>query len=217
MVCFREPARCLLVTAAAWLSSGCAGLLGLDEGTPEIEGGSDPPDGTMVWPSDAAEGGGAKIDAAAPEVDAHADTSVAAGDGPTIDSDPASETAPPAAEGGPGEAGPGEAGPGDAGAACMLTRCGDGCYDTSSDPNHCGNCTTICPHGANGKPACTSGACSQVCDPGYVDCGGHACGCGAGDKCLSDGTCGTCRATLGACKTGTDCCSGACTLNLTCL
>jgi hypothetical protein len=57
-----------------------------------------------------------------------------------------------------------------------------------------------------------------VCDQGYLDCGGQACSCGGADnRCLSDGVCGTCRATLQACQAGTDCCSGSCGLSLTCL
>ncbi len=144
---------------------------------------------------------------------------------------------------------------GDGSAGCGFTACPDGCHDTSSDPQHCGGCTTPCPFGVNSRAICTGGGCSiactsgaldcdhdpangcecaatpangslvcnangtcgHICDQGYVDCGGRACSCGAADRCLSDGTCGACRASLQACQVGTDCCSGSCGAGLTCL
>jgi hypothetical protein len=213
MACSGEPSRFLLLIAIAWSSSGCAGLLGLDQGSPDTEGGADAPDGTTAWPGDGFDGGEA--------IDAKTDTLGTADEASAIDSASESKDAAPLGDDANAAAEAGDSGfpppPPDTGTPCALTTCGDACYDTSSDPDHCGNCTTVCPHGSNSKPVCTNGACGQECDQGYVDCGGHACSCGAGNRCLSDGTCGTCRATLQACKTGSDCCSGACTLNLTCL
>src|SRR5262245_56479330 len=34
--------------------------------------------------------------------------------------------------------------------------CGGTCVDTSSDPGHCGNCTTVC---GSGTPSCAGGEC----------------------------------------------------------
>jgi hypothetical protein len=88
------------------------------------------------------------------------------------------------------------------------TMCPDGCFDTSSDPLHCGSCTVICGSGQ----ACVSGQCSTgtttdtcttcettadtgTCSSAYSTCtadanctsyGTCAAGCAAGDTtCLS--------------------------------
>jgi hypothetical protein len=37
------------------------------------------------------------------------------------------------------------------------TQCPDGCFDTSSDPLHCGSCTVVCA----ANQSCISGQCSQ--------------------------------------------------------
>ena len=40
----------------------------------------------------------------------------------------------------------------------------DGCEATfATDPNHCGNCTTVCPAPANASANCTYGTCSFLC------------------------------------------------------
>jgi hypothetical protein len=151
---------------------------------------------------------------------------------------------------------PADAGPTpDAPNSCAWTACPGGCFDTTSDPQHCGSCSRACPHGPHSEPTCAGGACGiactggaldcdrepangcectgaiangsllcnangtcgHICDQGYVDCGGTACSCGAGNRCLSDQTCGACRSALQPCRLGSDCCSGSCGVNLTCL
>lgn len=56
---------------------------------------------------------------------------------------------------------------------CMCTTgmlCSSSCVDTSSDQNHCGNCTTACA--ADG--ACVSGACvNPMCNPDTTQRSGH--------------------------------------------
>ena len=78
------------------------------------------------------------------------------------------------------------------------------CADTRNDPGHCGGCGTYCTgHERNAYGACSAGACTIACLPGWTQCGagcahlgsdnGH-CGmcnhaCGAAEYC----TMGTCR------------------------
>lgn len=102
-------------------------------------------------------------------------------------------------------------------AACAYTACPTGCWDTANDPMHCGSCTKACAYGANSQATCTAGVCGQICLHGYVDCAGQPCSCGGGQVCLSNDTCGSCRAALQPCQVGSDCCSGSCGATLTCL
>ncbi len=102
-------------------------------------------------------------------------------------------------------------------AACAYTTCPNGCWDTANDPMHCGSCTKACPYGANSQATCTAGVCGQACLHGYVDCAGQPCSCGGAQICLSNDTCGSCRAALQPCQVGSDCCSGSCGATLTCL
>ncbi|MEO8916120.1 MAG: expansin EXLX1 family cellulose-binding protein [Polyangiaceae bacterium] len=57
--------------------------------------------------------------------------------------------------------------------ACMCTTgmlCTDGCFDTQSDQNHCGSCTTKCSTGG----ACVSGSCvNPMCNPDTMQRSGH--------------------------------------------
>ncbi|MEO8981028.1 MAG: expansin EXLX1 family cellulose-binding protein [Polyangiaceae bacterium] len=56
---------------------------------------------------------------------------------------------------------------------CMCTTgmvCSDGCFDTQSDQNHCGSCTTKCSTGG----ACVSGSCvNPMCNPDTMQRSGH--------------------------------------------
>ena len=93
--------------------------------------------------------------------------------------------------------------------------------DSSSQEDGCSSATCTekcCKPVKNGTAICTGdGTCGHVCDQGYVDCAGDPCSCGGGQLCLSDDTCGACRATLQPCQLGTDCCSGSCGAGSTCL
>lgn len=103
-------------------------------------------------------------------------------------------------------------------------------HDAAADrspPADAGCATLACTVGGccdpvpNGELVCNAnGSCGHLCSSGYIDCGGNPCSCAGGNVCLADGstgTCGACRKTLGACQKGSDCCSGMCTLSLTCL
>jgi hypothetical protein len=99
------------------------------------------------------------------------------------------------------------------GGACGL-QCTGGALDCDHQAADGCECTPV----PNGTVNCTAtGACGHVCDQGYVDCAGSPCSCGGGLRCLSDDTCGACRATLQPCQLGTDCCSGDCGANAACL
>lgn len=87
--------------------------------------------------------------------------------------------------------------------ACRAgkTLCGSSCYDTQSDANHCGDCTTVCPTNAQGKQvACIEGRCQ--CDAGTTLIDG---------KCVNyandDGNCGSPN---NRCLYGTKCVEGKC-------
>ncbi len=92
-----------------------------------------------------------------------------------------------------------DAGAPDAGSCGALTRCGDACVDTSTDPLHCGTCESSCPVVAtHGLAVCTGGSCGVECDAGYEP-SGSACididECARGlDSCPS----GMCRNTSGS-------------------
>jgi hypothetical protein len=49
----------------------------------------------------------------------------------------------------------------------LYTYCGDGCFDTRTDPKHCGNCTNQCGAWA----MCINGSCVS-CPAGMAQCGG---------------------------------------------
>lgn len=48
--------------------------------------------------------------------------------------------------------------------------------DMRSDPLHCGAPTNVCPAGDHGRPACSTGSCTLVCDGGYLLAANRACG-----------------------------------------
>ena len=42
-------------------------------------------------------------------------------------------------------------------------------FDLRTDPNHCGNCTTVCPDYPRAVGVCVMGSCDIICEPGYAD------------------------------------------------
>jgi hypothetical protein len=53
------------------------------------------------------------------------------------------------------------------------TRCGDGCIDVETDPEHCGGCDLRCDV-PNATAECRDGDCAvAMCDAGYGDCDGE--------------------------------------------
>jgi len=112
------------------------------------------------------------------------------------------------------------------GSSCGASSLCDGqCVDTQNDPLNCGGCQTGCATPAHGQPACSSGICDFVCDPGWVKTasgcvagsGGSGGGGGGGSGGAGGGggtpQCGMSGAT---CSNMSDCCSGICII-LTCL
>jgi hypothetical protein len=76
--------------------------------------------------------------------------------------------------------------------------CNGQCIPVSSDPNHCGDCTTSC----SGATACSAGQCATSCLPGLDICN-HACV----DYKSDSQNCGSCGH---PCATGTGCVDGQC-------
>ena len=90
-----------------------------------------------------------------------------------------------------------------------LSKCGNGCVDTSNDPDHCGGCFAACGDGVcdDGNclvpPACSGGLtmCGADCVDTQTDaahCGGCFQVCPApaqcwGGDCVSDRACGLCE------------------------
>lgn len=71
-----------------------------------------------------------------------------------------------------------------------------GCIDVSTNPAHCGACDRACPTdfdctngvcGCANDPSCDAGS-AGTCSAGICECGGVPCG--AGQRCLADGSCG---------------------------
>ena len=97
------------------------------------------------------------------------------------------------------------------------TCCGNKCFDTKSDPTHCGSCDP-CPGALTGDVSCVAGACKTTCAMGKADCNSiPADGCEAvlatdknncgkcGTSCIvanADGACAAGACTVGACKPG---------------
>jgi hypothetical protein len=68
------------------------------------------------------------------------------------------------------------------GGGCGVTQCTNGeitCgnlvdYNFQSDPDHCGDCTTVCatiPAGEHATRGCVNGTCTAICDSGWQTCG----------------------------------------------
>ncbi len=92
------------------------------------------------------------------------------------------------------------------------TSCGGICESTSLDLDNCGACGKVCTF-VNATPACSAGACSFACTPGFANCSGNpATGC----ETISN-ACGGCAplpaspvlgAACGTCGNGTVDCNG---------
>jgi hypothetical protein len=111
--------------------------------------------------------------------------------------------------------------PGDAGCPPPTKLCGALCFDLQNDPQHCGNCTTICSTIDAGNPGdagvitavCNAGMCAVECDGGLSQCG---------EQCFDEKNdpthCGDCLTACdgGLCNSGSCCppgdsiCSGTC-------
>jgi hypothetical protein len=116
------------------------------------------------------------------------------------------------------------------GCAAGLSLCVNQCVDEHSDPQHCGDCLTMCPAIAGGSPTCSAAGCSFTCNAND-----HRCGTGANATCAANNdathcqlgaACGACTAPANAsatCTNGTTCgsvcnpeahsCNGACVLD----
>jgi hypothetical protein len=53
-----------------------------------------------------------------------------------------------------------------------YTACAAGCWNTSSDAQHCGASCSACPAPANATPSCSGGTCAWACNGGYTQCNG---------------------------------------------
>jgi hypothetical protein len=78
------------------------------------------------------------------------------------------------------------------GMVCADTAGGQECWDTNSDPMHCGSCGNVCPTPSGGVPVCYNGQCCVgpfgLCSWG-PGCSGELCAYGGGNTeyCLDDG------------------------------
>ena len=101
--------------------------------------------------------------------------------------------------------------------AAAPTLCGSTCADITSDPGHCGSCSTMCTTAvAHALPVCAASSCGFQCNAGYTNCGGVC-----DDLTIDDSNCGscgkicgggeTCQAGSCACPSGQTLCGSACT------
>ncbi len=103
---------------------------------------------------------------------------------------------------------------------CTLDQCNSGfdsCDDVDAngcetnlltDPANCGACNATCTN-PNGSVACTLGACTPTCAPGFGNCDGNAAnGCETPLDTLNH--CGACGAVCDIVGTGESCATGTC-------
>lgn len=91
-------------------------------------------------------------------------------------------------------------------------ECATECFDPLTDPEHCGDCETIC----SATEQCTEGECVSTCAMEEIDCGGQCV-----DPLSSSDYCGAgpdCAAMPGiACGLGESCIEGSCVLPSVCV
>ncbi|MBK6532557.1 MAG: hypothetical protein IPF99_24085 [Deltaproteobacteria bacterium] len=95
------------------------------------------------------------------------------------------------------------------------TRCGDACFDLTSDRAHCGSCERLCGDGES----CSSSTCQTSCAAGQTSCGGacvdtasdpaHCGGCDTACSAVQTCAAGACQ-TAAMCTAGQTDCGGAC-------
>jgi hypothetical protein len=83
--------------------------------------------------------------------------------------------------------------------------CPDGCFDLSTDPLHCGSCSTVC----SGGQICSAGKCTTGTT---TDC----------TTCETQADSATCASAYGSCESDSNCtayssCDAGCSGNPTCL
>ena len=93
--------------------------------------------------------------------------------------------------------------------------CAGQCRDLSADPAHCGACGQACSTRNVPVPACTGGACTGACAPGFADCDHDlltdGCETGVASDPLNCGGCGVaCSGQNVAPACGSGVCDGAC-------
>jgi hypothetical protein len=84
-----------------------------------------------------------------------------------------------------------------------LTKCGGGCYSTTTDVANCGTCFNACPAIPNAAAYCSAGVCGNACNAGYT-----LCGLSCVDLLADSSNCGSCGNTCGA--SSPICASGQC-------
>jgi hypothetical protein len=103
------------------------------------------------------------------------------------------------------------------GCSAGLSLCGASCVNESTDPNHCGGCSTQCPAVTGGTPTCSgTGTCGFTCNAND-----HLCGSGSGASCAANNDANSCGvgAACGKCQppaNATATCSGGTTCGSTC-
>ena len=101
-------------------------------------------------------------------------------------------------------------GPCDSDDDCLVGSCCDDiCYDTLTNPAHCGECNREClnPHGST---SCHAGECNPICDHRYASCDGDpATGCEQSLTTLEH--CGECDIECSRPQAEVSCATGTCT------
>jgi hypothetical protein len=83
-----------------------------------------------------------------------------------------------------------------------FIECSGACVDTKTDPNHCGDCSKVCPTKPHATAVCSGSQCSTKCDVGYSQCGGSCV-----DTSMDKTNCGQCGKRCPGAKT---CNAGQC-------